>query len=103
MSDFQVFENPVTTIRNAIPFVVSIQSGMFDTLSSRLVVPLYVRSPEKRIESLAPVVSFDGQDLIFMTYEMTAFRVGELEEPVGSLETERYRLLQAIDLLITGV
>ncbi|NHK26923.1 hypothetical protein FF098_003245 [Parvularcula flava] len=103
MSDFTVHQMPVPSVRRIIPYVVCVQSDVFASLPSRLVVPLYASAPARVIQELAPSVSFEGQDLLFMSYEMTSFQTGELSASLGDLEHDRYRLLQAIDLLITGV
>ena len=75
-----------------------------DIVSTRLVVPLFEPSTVPRtLKSLHPLLRFQDREVVMATQLATAVPIKELSRPIGSLEQQRYIILNALDFLITGV
>jgi len=84
--------------------VVDCQAESFAFLATRFVVPLIPLegAPDHR-EPLNPIFEISGDRFLLMTQFAAAMRKAELRHRVTSLESERYSIQRALDLLITGV
>ena len=105
MAQFDVFQNPIAADRGHYPHLVDIQHRHCEELSSRLVAPLGPAALFKNaaIDKLTPAVSFQGEDLLFLTYQIFAIHKRRLKTRVGSLEQLRGEIINALDFAITGV
>lgn len=85
-------------------FAIDCQAESFAYLKTRFVVPLIALqdSPE-RWERLNPSFDINGETHVMMTQFATALRLSDLGARVLSLESHRYAILGALDLLTTGV
>jgi len=104
MAQGSVHENPNPRTKGDIPFLLDVQSDLFSTLSTRVVVPLYraeVAGPQV-MTRLTPVVAFQGRTLVAMVPELAGIPRRELGPVSGDLAASRTEILQAIDLLLTG-
>jgi toxin CcdB len=101
---FDVFANPVSAARSALPFVVVLQSDITATNVETIVAPLALRSkfPEAAGRLLPPVV-LDGRDFVVVTASLAALPITDLRRKVGNLAAHRVELLGAADLLFFGV
>jgi toxin CcdB len=85
-------------------FVVDCQSDSLSHLATRVVAPLMrsgdVPAPSTRLH---PVFEFRGETYLLATHLLTAMATRDLGRPVASLEAERYTIVAALDLVITGV
>ncbi len=105
MAQFDVHRNK-GPLREAIPFVVLVQSSLFDQYRRRLVVPLVRRSvlaganvsPGTRMN---PVFQVKGLKLVLHPLDMVSVAVDQLGEHVGSLAEQGLAISDALDEVLT--
>ena len=104
MGQFDVYRNPNPAGRAAAPYVVVLQSDLLDQLPSRWVAPL---RPSKnilhRVDGLMPEVEVDGKKFTVFMYESAAIPAQTLGSRIASLESHRFELIRAVDILISGI
>jgi toxin CcdB len=87
-----------------IPFLLDIQANLLGDLQTRVVVPLIrAGSFGRRATRLHPRFTIDGQDVVMATHLVAAVRKQGLGGVVASLRNERDIVLNAIDVLWSGV
>jgi toxin CcdB len=97
MPQFDVYRNDGGHV------LVDCQADLLSHLSSRFVVPLIdPDSGLRRISRLNPVFEIEGRELIFFTQYATSLPVGDLGRLVTSLRDEHFRIMGAIDMLLSG-
>lgn len=102
MAQFDV--HPYHKPGSQVVFLVDVQSDLLQTLSTRVVIPLYPASLDTPlIRILNPTVELSGGTFFLSTTEMAAVRHSELKPVVGSLRAMRHEILAAMDLLFTGI
>jgi toxin CcdB len=86
-------------------FVVDIQSGLLDGMSTRVVIPLLPRhsAPPVPAKTLNPVVAIDGAAYVLMTQNIATVQLGQLRAPIGTLTSHRDQVIRAIDALLSGI
>ena len=98
MAQFHVHRAPNGTL------LVDCQADSLSHLNTRLVVPLL---PSEKVppaaDRLHPVLQLDGRAFVLATQMLASIPLRELGQTVGSLEAERYTIVGAVDLLLTGV
>lgn len=81
------------------------QSGLLDPIATRVVVPLC--KPEvlsgKPAQRLNPAFEIEGRKLYLLTPELAGVPRKALGEPVGNLSAERHAIIDALDLVFTGI
>ena len=105
MAQFDVHRN-IGKQSVTIPFVVVVQSSLFDTYRRRVVVPLVRRSSLDRsaafIDSpLNPVFTVKGIKVVLHPLEIVSVATEQLGEKVASLTQEGDRITGAMDELLT--
>lgn len=105
MTQFDVHRN-IGKQREAIPFVVVVQSSLFDTYRRRVVVPLVRRSNLDRAAAfldtpLNPVFTVKGIKVVLHPLEMVSVATDQLGEKVATLASEGDRITGAMDELLT--
>lgn len=105
MSQFTLYLNNDKSSKKTYPYFVDVQNNLLNDLNSRLVIPL---TPAKKVnekvaQKLCPTVSIDDEEFILVTNQMTTVPKSILKSEVDSLEHYRYQIIDAIDLLITGI
>ncbi|MEA2736995.1 MAG: toxin CcdB [Acetobacteraceae bacterium] len=87
-----------------IPYLLDIQANLLSDLQTRVVVPL-IRADSfgRKAARLHPRFIIDGQDVIMATHLIAAVRKQTLGVAVASLRDERDIVLDAIDVLWSGV
>ncbi len=87
MAQFDVYPNPGKTSKIQYPYLVDIQSGLLTDLATRIVIPLSKHSAfgSQSIGGLTPEISFDDQQLLLMTPQISSVPEKHLKNPVGSL------------------
>ena len=104
MAQFDVFPNPITTMRRAYPFVVALQSDFAQYASQQIVAPLVpLDLIPKVVSRLTPIVALDGAEHIVLIPALTGMQTRDLKERSGSVAAARSELLAAIDYLFFGV
>lgn len=104
MAQFDVHRNPGQH-RDSIPFVVVVQSGIFDGYRRRVVVPLVKRSHVKSIyrSRLNPTFTVKGVSVVLHPLDVVSVPVDKLGKPVASLSQHGSRIVEALDELFTRV
>ncbi len=105
MSQFTLYENQNPDSREAYPYFVDVQNALLDSLNTRLVIPLTPLKylGDSNIGNLCPTTTFDGNQLVLLTHQMTNVPVSALKSDIGSLEHLRDEIISAIDFLVTGI
>lgn len=105
MAQFDVYANPGNTSKTYYPYLVDIQSDLLTDLATRIVIPLGKSSAfgNQPMRSLTPEISFDDQQLLLMTPQMSSVPEKHLKNPVGSLSHFRDQIVAAVDLAVTGI
>lgn len=105
MAQFDVHRNTGKQ-REAIPYVVVVQSSLFDSYRRRVVIPLVRRS---NLDSSAafvgsplnPVFTVKGLKVVLHPLEVVSVATDQLGEKVASLAQEGDRITAAMDELLT--
>lgn len=105
MAQWDVYANPSVRTRDAVPYLVDLQSDLFAGIGSRLVAPL-VRS---RLLSpvlprgLCPAVTVAGEMLVLMPHEAGPISPRLLKDSVASLRAQARDIVAALDAVVSGV
>ena len=104
MAQFDVYLNPNTETRKAIPYLLDVQSGLLDTLATRVVVPL-VLAEEMGLaaKQLNPQFKVKGEAVVMSTAELAGIPNRSLGDKVASLKSKRDEIIAALDLLFAGI
>lgn len=105
MAQFDVHRN-IGRQRETIPFVVVVQSSLFDTYRRRVVVPLVRRSSLDRTNTIVdsplnPVFTVKGIKVVLHPLEVVSVAIEQLGEKVATLVQEGDRITGAMDELLT--
>lgn len=105
MAQFDVHRNK-GPLRDSIPFVVLVQSSLYDDYRRRVVVPLVRRSvlPRTTVSAatrLNPVFRFARMDVVLHPLDMVSVARDQLGEPVGNLAEHGQEIADALDELLT--
>ena len=105
MAQFDVHRN-IGRLKDAIPFVVLVQSSLFDGYRRRMVVPLVRRSALPAAAStsgsrLNPEFLVDDVPVVLHPLDMVSVAVDELGAQVTSLAESGQTIADALDELLT--
>lgn len=103
MAQFDVHRNTGKQ-REAIPYVVIIQSSLYDSYRRRVVIPLVRRSnldDATAGSALNPGFEVEGIAVVLHPLEMVSVACDQLGEKVTSLAQEGDRIAAAMDELLT--
>lgn len=105
MAQFDVYPNPSKASRTLYPYLVDIQSSFLTDLATRIVIPLGKRSAfgGEPMKGLTLEISFEDQELLLLTPQISSVPEKHLKSPIGSLSHLRDRIVGALDLAITGI
>ena len=104
MAQFDVHRNPGRH-RDSIPFVVIVQSTLYDDYRRRVVVPLVNESALGKVVNprFNPTFRIQGQSVVLHPLEIVSVARENLGEWVDSLEKEGDQIISALDELLTRV
>lgn len=102
MNQFDVLENLNERTRDRYPFVVVLQHDRTSSLITVIVAPLHHAMPPLMNTRLHPALTLDGRQYVVMVEELAAVLRPSLGRVVGTTESMRDSLIQALDLLFTG-
>ena len=103
MAQFDVYENANGASHDAIPYLLDVQTGLLDSLSTRVVVPLAAASFfGKPATHLNPTFVIGEIPVVMSTAELAGVSTAILGRKVCSLQEERDTIIAALDFLITG-
>lgn len=105
MAQFDVHRNK-GPLRDSIPFVVLVQSSLFDRYRRRMVVPLVRRSalPGQAAtvgSRMNPVFQVEGLEVVLHPLDMVSVAVDQLGKHVASLAEQGQAIADALDELLT--
>jgi toxin CcdB len=100
---FDVFENPDPESAEAHPYFLILQADRLKELNTRIVAPLVAPKTLPGFERLMPVVSVENETFVVDITNVGVFPLKLIPEPIANLESERYRIVGAIDLIFTGI
>jgi toxin CcdB len=104
MSQFDVFENPITAARRAYPLVAVLQSELANTGRDRIVAPLALRTRLRGTAGrLTPHVDLAGTHYVLVVPSLTTIAAADLRERKGHLGSFRDDIVAALDYLFLGV
>ena len=84
-------------------YVADCQADLLSHIQSRFVVPLIDDASGLQVVSrLNPTFEIDGKPMIFFTQYASTMPVSELGHRIGSISDEHYRIMAALDMLISG-
>lgn len=103
MAQFDVHHNETGFDRDAIPFLLDVQSNPLTRLNTRVVVPLRPKAFVLRpIRHLNPTFTLMDMELVLMVEDIFTTASTDLGKRIGSLAEQRDEVIRAIDFLITG-
>jgi len=101
MAQFDVHRN-LGARRADTPFVVIIQSRIFDDVGRRVVVPLlHKAAAPPQPTSLNPIFDIEGRQVVLHPLQIVSVPFDQLGPKVGSLAVEGDRIIAALDLMIS--
>jgi len=104
MAQFDVHRNTGKQ-KEVIPYVVVVQSSLYDRYRRRVVVPLVRRTHLDNAaivgSALNPGFEVEGVEVVLHPLEIVSVAVGQLGEKVVSLSQEGDRITAALDELLT--
>ncbi|MGZ8349840.1 MAG: CcdB family protein [Allosphingosinicella sp.] len=84
--------------------VLDCQADILRHLNTRLVVPLMRKEdapvPARRLN---PILPFQSSSYVMVTQFAAAVELREIGLPIGSLASEEVSILNALDMLLTGI
>ena len=99
MAKFDVFRR-----RSGAGYLLDCQADLLSQLNTRFVVPLLpAREAPKPATRLNPVFELEGKPYVMMTQFAAAVRVNELGGTVASLRDRDIEIINALDVLTSGV
>ena len=104
MARFDVYANPGSHAATT-PYLLDVQSDLFDGLDSRMVIPLrsLKHFPKVKLSTrLTPIVIIEGEEYLLETPKMGAVPQKVLNSPVTSLAQAQDQITAALDFLFQG-
>ncbi|TAN46592.1 MAG: plasmid maintenance protein CcdB [Methylococcaceae bacterium] len=104
MAQFDIHRNTGQQ-RDSIPFVVTVQSSLYDDYRRRVVVPLARKALLGSITDpgFNPTFSVDGIEVVLHPLEIVSIPASQLGARVGSLREAGDQIIHAIDQLLSRV
>jgi toxin CcdB len=104
MPQFDVHRNSGNH-RDTIPYVVVVQSTLFDGYKRRVVVPLVRASAVGRVDNsrFNPTFRIANVQVVLHPLEMVSVSIEALGKPVGSLRAHAGQIIGALDELLLRV
>ncbi|MDP2170950.1 MAG: CcdB family protein [Rhodocyclaceae bacterium] len=102
MAQFDVHRNTGKQ-RDTIPYVVLVQSALYDNYRRRVVVPLVLKSVLGKIGNprFNPTFKIEKRSVVLHPLEIVSIPGEQLGELVESLSKEGNRIMDALDELLT--
>jgi hypothetical protein len=80
-----------------------LQTDRLAEIKTRLVAPLVAQPEMNPVPRLNSAFQIEGMTVYFHPTEIAPFPARLLRNPVANLESERYRIIAAIDQVFTGI
>lgn len=104
MAQFDVYKNPSEKSRRYYPYLVDIQSPYLSGIATRIVLPLGYASlfSNLAMKKLTPEITYEDEELLLLTLQISSVPSKTLTEPVGSLAHFREEIISSLDFAIAG-
>ena len=105
MAQWDVCPNPSARSREAMPYLVVVQSDLLSSLPTRLVVP-FARTTLAAADlsgRLAPLLEIAGERCALRPHEAGSIPKTLLRKRVTSLRVDAHRIVDAMDAVISGI
>lgn len=99
---FDVFTNPGSSTRSAAPYIVVLQSHLFEALSTVVVAPLMRIAPPSNESKVLLEVEFGGEPLVLNAALLANIEHRMLGRSHGTLSAYEDDIRRALDRLFTG-
>lgn len=105
MSQFSAHHNANPATKNAVPYLLNVQSDLIEDLGTRVVVPLLPATAMKgkTIRTLTPIFEIGTKQYVMMTPQLAGVPKKALGLAAADLSSKRNEIIAALDLLITGI
>ena len=105
MPQFTVYRNTSSANKDAIPYLLNVQSDLLEDLETRVVIPLYPASvlKGKSLRTLTPIFEIEGKEYVMLTPQLAGISKKLLGSVVAGLSEKRSEIIAALDLLIMGI
>ncbi|NKF23921.1 CcdB family protein [Solimonas marina] len=102
MAQFDVYRNPGQH-RDSIPYVVVVQSAVFDDYQRRVVIPLVKKSDIGHVHHARfnPSFNIQGETVVLHPLEIVSVPANKLGASVASLAAQAERIVNALDELFS--
>jgi len=100
---FDVVPNPIKAERVRRPYVVNVQHDHLGQEGKYVFASLAIPDVTKPVPRLNPAVNVLGQQLLLLPNDLFTLSVRQISPPVANVESERDRIIAALDLVFTGV
>lgn len=89
MAQFDVYANINSSSKKLYPFLVDVQSNLLDSLETRLVIPLILRSNfgNITIKNLTPILLLNEQEFILLTPQIAAINKKHLGKLINNCKS----------------
>ena len=105
MQQFDVFENPSPTSRKSLPFLIILQHDRASETDSVVVAGLTPLSKTSKMAKsrLYPSLNLNGKGYQMITPNMATIRRSLLQKRVANFELDHRKIIDAVDMLFTGI
>lgn len=101
MRQFDLYENPISAVRGAVPFVLVLSSHYATGLTEAIVAPV-LRGRTAPVTAFEIPLKRDDESLLISVTGMIAIRQTDLRRQVGSAVEQEDAIRRALDRLFTG-
>ncbi len=101
MRQFDLYENPISSMRAAVPLVVVLSSHLAAGLTETIVAPV-LRGRTTTVGAFEIPLERDDVALLISVTGMTAVRQTDLRHKIGSAIEHEDAIRRALDRLFTG-
>lgn len=105
MAQFHAYQNSNPASRHRFPYLLDIQSDLFDELRTTVVVPLSPAQEVARftISKLNPALEIEGDTYTAMIQDMAGIDRNQLGPEVYDLRRYSSEIIAAFDFLFSGI
>jgi toxin CcdB len=105
MAQYDVYVNPNPVSREAVPYIVDVQSRLLDQVHTRLTMPLRPATAATAglPRRLVPRLRVAEQMYVLYAHQAAVVEARLLKQPVASLAAQSAEILGALDAVVSGV
>jgi toxin CcdB len=103
---FAVHRNRNAATKARFPLLIDVQTDLLEDLATRVVIPMtHVSAATKRstMQTLTPVCAVEGKHYVLVTPQLAGIAAKELGPPIADLSHDRQTILDALNLVFTGI